>query len=261
MNEVEKQKIAFFREIIFSIDNNELEKAKQYLLKVPKEEYCSFFYNRITEKELAKDIKEKYLDTGRYALENEEYELAYDYLTAGLYLSNNPLFYYYLGKLFYKLNKLSKAMGYFNKYRNVGSLKLNKCYFYLFLISKRKKLSGSGEYLGKFKDIDRFLDITFKTRNPNKKHNRRKKDKIETIKEIENDYSFYEEDKEEADDTIAYEDLDLKNKLEFIKNLLLLKKEKEANKLLRNLKAETKEEKQLVKQLENNKRIYLNKSK
>ena len=188
MNNFEKEKINFFREIISCIDNNELEKAKQYLSQVPQNTDCSFFYNRIAEKQLATEVKEKYLDTGRYALEIEEYELAYDYFTAGLYVSNNPLFYYYLGKLFYKLNRLSKAMSYFNKYQNIGSLKLNKCYFYLFLISKRKKLAGSGEYLGKFKDIDRFLDITFKTRNPNKEHRRKKKEK--KIKSIEEDNSL-----------------------------------------------------------------------
>ncbi len=254
MDNIKEKDKKYFQKIITLIDNNEIEKAKGYLKVIAYVPYKDFFYNRITEKELSKEIKEKYLDVGRYALEIEEYDVAYDYFKAGLYLSENPLFYYYLGKLFYKLDMLTTSSNYLNKYRFTGSLKLNKCYFYLFLICKMKNCKTANKYFAKYNDINEFLEIEFKTRNPNRTKNRNRKRKEEKI--IAEIFSNNKEEK-----IASCDKEDLKEQLEYIKNLLLQRKEKEANKLLRNLKAETKEEKQLIKQLENNKKLYLNKSK
>ena len=97
MDNIKEKDKKYFQKIITFIDNDEIDKAKACLEVIPHIPYKSFFYNRIIEKKLSKEIKEKYLDVGRYALEIEEYYIAYDYFKAGLYLSENPLFYYYLG--------------------------------------------------------------------------------------------------------------------------------------------------------------------
>lgn len=151
---------------------------------------------------------------------------------------------------------LDTASKYLNTYRFTGSLKLNKCYFYLFLIGKMKNYKTANKYFNKCKNINNFLGIDFKSRNPNRTKNRNRKKREEKIiaksKISPNDRVV---------ETPSYVNNDLKEQLEYIKSLLLQKKEKEANKLLRNLKAETKDEKKLIKQLENNKKLYLNKSK
>ncbi len=237
MQNINSKKLKYFRKVITFIDNDEIDKAKAYLNNLPQVPYKKFFYNRIEEKKLPLDIKERFLDTGRYALELHEYESATDYFEAGKYVSNNPIFDYYLGKTYYKCNYLETSLFYLNNYRFTGSLKLNKCYFYIFLISKMLEFKNTKRYIDKCRDINKFLSIEFKSRNPNKKK------------------------KKPTKKNIPYEDLAFKEQLEYIKKLLLQRKEKEANKLLRNIKTTSKNEREKVLQLEKNKKLYLNKAK
>ena len=241
----------YYQNIVKLIDNNDIEQATK-IISQNNFSYRSYFNNRILEKQLDPSIKKTYLDSARYLLKLQEYELAYDYLEAGRYLSsNNALFSYYLGKLFFKMDYYDSALKYLLDYKQRGSLKLNKCYLYLF--AKSKDYKTVSKYKTKLNELNNFLDIEFTLKNSNNYNKTANEKAIEKISE------FSEEVK--LDKQKLYSEYSLQEKLEYIKELLINKREKVANKLLTSLKATNQEEKELIKQLNNNKKLYLNRLK
>ncbi len=232
------------RKVLSLIKLNRLKEATK-LLEESSIHNKKYFSNMIKEKKLRKDVKERFLDTGRYALELHEYEEAFYYFLAGKYVSSNPIFDYYLGKTTYKKGYPRGALNYFNEYRKRGSIKLNKCYFYLYLVTKFLRYPTCEYYYQWMHDINDFLQIEFIVKS--------KEEKV-----VEEDIIFKE------DPVLSekpYEEYSLEEKLVYIKNLLLSKREKEATKLLNKLQTTSKQERKKINQLINNKKLYLNKAK
>lgn len=98
-----------------------------------------------------KNMYDRCLKVGRYALEIHEYETAYYYFTAGKYVANNPIFYYYIGKTFYKMKRFSKAKEYFEIYNLIGGEKIEKNTFYLLKIAE--KCENSNYYSAMYKKL------------------------------------------------------------------------------------------------------------
>ena len=234
-----KKNIDFYRNIINLIDSKQLKEAESIIKNNPGISKKYYFLERIEEQKLPAKIKQKYLDIGRYALEIEEYKIAYDYFLAGKYLSKNPIFDYYIGKTFYKAGEFTEALYYFDTYAANGSLKLEECYVYLFLITKWKGYETSNGYLRSVQKLDYLLENNLSYRDMIAKE-----EKALPVEEIS-----YEENKE------------FKKTLKKIKKLLLQNQEKEANKLLKNLKPTNKDEKRKIDTLINNRKLYLNKLK
>ena len=246
MHNISNKKKKYFRQIIKFLDENDIYRAKNWLDVLPQVPYKKYFYNRIKEKETSPVVTNKYLDLGRNALIENNFELAYDYFTAGKYLTENPLFDYYLGKTFFTCDMLEVAMNYFNDYRFTGSIKLNKCYFYLFIIATRLGYKTNKKYIQKVREINDFLNLDFSSK---KKH----EEKINLPSKEPKEDSCKEE--------VNLHDEELQEKLEYIKSLLLRKKEHEANNLLKKIKVSSKKEREILNQFEKNKRLYLNKAK
>lgn len=111
-----------------SIKNNNSKYLKR---KIEEQEHYDNmdeeFYNKIL----------LYLNNGRNCLMHEDYYNAYNYFMAGKYLTNDRIFDYYLGKIYYKCRNYKVAKKYFEEYAKVGYWKLGKCYFYLCFIEKK----------------------------------------------------------------------------------------------------------------------------
>lgn len=153
-----KKTIDFYRYVISLIDSGQTKEAKEIINNNPDMDKKYYFLERIQEQELSAKIKQKYLDVGCYALEIEEYKIAYDYFLAGKYLSGNPIFDFYIGKTFYKAGNFLEALYYFDNYTLNGSLKLEECYVYLYLITKLRDIEASNSYLKNIQKIDYLLE-------------------------------------------------------------------------------------------------------
>ena len=85
---------------------------------------------------------EEIIDSIRICLENECYDSACEIAHQGLSITSNPIFYYYLGKIYYKKRELDVALEYFNIYKSVSINKYPKVQIYIYhiyLVQKRKK--------------------------------------------------------------------------------------------------------------------------
>ncbi len=86
-------------------------------------------YNELSEDQ--KKIFAKAKEMGKMYLEIKNFREAYDWYTMGLYVTKHPVFYYYIGKTFYKLGKNLEARSWFNDYRVCGGEKFTKSMLYL----------------------------------------------------------------------------------------------------------------------------------
>lgn len=220
-----------YQDVLSLIDKKKFTDAIKIM---EKEEFYKkrFFYNRINELSISKNIKNNFLEVGKYALSTDDYETAYDYFSAGKYLSDNPLFDYYLGECCFHTGNYTFATEYFDNYTLDGSLKLNNAYAYLYIISKMRGYEISKVYLSRCRKLDEFLDTNYALQAE----------------------EFFKEQVELSTNLFNTE-------IDKIKELLLTNRKKEADKMLINIKPITKEQKEVVKQLIKNKKLYLNKLK
>ena len=82
---------------------------------------------------------------------------ALDAYTWGLYVTNAPIFYYYIGKILYKQCRFGEANSYLKKYIELGGSKLDKAYLYLSKIAekygKKKKSVSYSRYVEYCNDV------------------------------------------------------------------------------------------------------------
>jgi len=97
------------------------------------------------------------ISKGSYYYHEYDLENTYDYYTLGLYVTEAPIFYYYIGKIYYKCNMYKDAMYYFEQYIKLGTTKINKAYLYLSKISekfkKEKKSVNYSKYVQMTNDL------------------------------------------------------------------------------------------------------------
>lgn len=132
------------------IKNNYLLEASQFLkqMKIYKEDKDAVsllkkaFQNQEKYQSLTDEQKEVYEDAvfyGHSYYELEEYETAYDIYEWAYYLTEQPVFIYYIGKMLYKHKNYQDAESYFLDYLKKGDSKVSKAYLYLCLIEKKRR--------------------------------------------------------------------------------------------------------------------------
>lgn len=85
-----------------------------------------------------KNVYHKSISLGHSYYEMQDYITAYDIYSWGYYITNDPIFLYYIGKMLYKIDNYEEAEKYFKEYLKNGSTKAAKAYIYLSAIEKRK---------------------------------------------------------------------------------------------------------------------------
>ena len=183
----------------------------------------------------------------------EKLEEAYDYYLAGLYVTQHNIFNYYLGKMCYKNSHIDEACEYFEEYIKNGGEKLSKALLYLNRIYKIKKIKDKPQVFSeRITELTRFFDNEFEYKN------------IPIIEdyyfEIESEDNIKNVSEDEIDNTKKDVDINLEEKLETIKKLILAHQDKKADKILLELEREknnmNREDKQILLQFQKNKKLY-----
>ena len=96
----------------------------------------------------------EYIELIREALTLEEYFNVYDLCEMGFYLTGLPIFKYYEGKMFYKMEEYGLCIKTLDDYLKNGASKTSKAYLYL---------SGSYYHLNKLKDSRKYASKVYGT--------------------------------------------------------------------------------------------------
>lgn len=213
------------------------------------------FYLALSENQ--KDLNDYYLDAGRKALKENNYALAYDYFQAGKYLTENKLFYYYIGKTLYRSGNYAEAKKNFQLYNKEGATKIQKSYHYLLQIAKyEKNFSSIEKYRKKLNILNKNFSTYFA---PSMKTSKTSTDidysKISAMHNLKEHFDFEKEDFIPED---VSSNIPLIQYLEKLKEMLQQKQIQKVNKILNKIKPQTSEEKSLLKQFIKNKKLYLN---
>ena len=124
-----------------------------------------YLKNKINEerayKELGKEQKEIYakaITKGREQYHDNNLSAAYDYYAYGKYITNHPIFDYYIGKILYKYKNNDEAYKYFKVYIEKGGEKYLKALLYLAAIEVSNKKIKSAK---KIRDLQQLIINTF----------------------------------------------------------------------------------------------------
>lgn len=124
-----------------------------------------YLKNKINEErayqELGKEQKEAYakaITKGREQYHDNNLSTAYDYYTYGKYITNHPIFDYYIGKILYKNENKDEAYKYFKNYIENGGEKYLKVLLYLGVIEGSNKKIKSAK---KIRDLQKLIIDTF----------------------------------------------------------------------------------------------------
>ena len=146
-----------------------------------------YLKNKINEerayKELGKEQKEIYakaITKGREQYHDNNLSAAYDYYAYGKYITNHPIFDYYIGKILFKAQKQDEAYKYFKIYIKNGGEKYLKALLYLAATECFHKRIKSAK---KIIDLQKLIINTF-----NIDFEIAKLDRI--IKQVKNDKDF-----------------------------------------------------------------------
>ena len=102
----------------------------------------------------AKNRVNEYIELIREAFTLEEYFNVYDLCEMGFYLTGLPIFKYYEGKMFYKMEEYGLCIKTLDEYLKNGASKTSKAYLYL---------SGSYYHLNKLKDSRKYASKVYGT--------------------------------------------------------------------------------------------------
>lgn len=224
----------------------ESKESKEYSLEI------KYLENKIKEKQLYNNLSDKrkeyynfYVESGRKACREKNYQEALVCYEAGQYATKHPIFNYYIGKIYFYKNRYKEAEEKLLQYIEDGGSKLSKAYLYLSYIYNA---------MGLFKDkIKANLNCS-------------KLNKVYTIDSIKSDFEL----KKQVDDNINefdfFEDnekIRFNKELKRIKELYIQGNVKQADKLLTQLEKNTTDnkDKEKIKTLYRNKTLYKNKSK
>lgn len=96
----------------------------------------------------------EYIELIREAFTLEEYFNIYDLCEMGFYLTGLPIFKYYEGKMFYKMEEYGLCIKTLDEYLKNGASKTSKAYLYL---------SGSYYHLNKLNDSRKYASKVYET--------------------------------------------------------------------------------------------------
>lgn len=96
----------------------------------------------------------EYIELIRETFTLEEYFNVYDLCEMGFYLTGLPIFKYYEGKMFYKMEEYGLCIKTLDEYLKNGASKTSKAYLYL---------SGSYYHLNKLKDSRKYASKVYGT--------------------------------------------------------------------------------------------------
>lgn len=255
------------KEIKFLIDNDMLDLAEERLKKV--NQFWDYSSKKIQinllnryldeQKELVKlkeenlyDTYEKFKNAGKLNNYYEDYYTAYQYFTAGYYLTKANIFKFYAAKCLFYIGKTEKAAKMLLEYNEKGYSKLLKSYRLLAnckcLNCKTRRKLKKEYYLSK-----QVID-------PNGDDSKNKFDS-----DIDENF-FYEENRFDDNDTILNEFEELSNidKLKYIKKLYQISNQNTADRLLKQYEKEISKDKSVnqdLMQLKKNKALYINQGK
>ena len=148
-----KNKLLTFDEMLNYIDKlseNDPNLAEKLLNEIKKKTkqsnntFVRYLSNKIKDKKRERKMPpeqkheiEEYINLGRNALKEEDYEKAYEIFRNAYEATKQPIFKYYLGKTCYYKRNLSLAATHLNDYINVSSENYSKANLYLWVIAKR----------------------------------------------------------------------------------------------------------------------------
>lgn len=99
---------------------------------------------------------------GRFYYDKKDLYTAYDIYSWAYYLTNQPIFLYYIGKMLFKKGKYKDAEEYLKNYIKVGDRKLSKAYLYLAAIEKiRYNYKAAKNYSIYIEETDRVYSEFF----------------------------------------------------------------------------------------------------
>lgn len=243
------------KEILATITDSRFKTETFYLESIIKEKENYLSYDKET-----KENYDRLLALGCSFLTLELFDEAYYSFEAGLYLTKDNIFNYYIGKALNKSRRKDEAIPYFQKYIKRGGQKYSKALLFLSSHYNYYNIKSGEDYVKKIKQLSLFA-INFSYIDSSSK-NQNEFDYIKSraskkIKMTPDDF------KTEIEEDLAMEDYysyDFLKKLRFIRKLLETNQIKIANKLLNELSPLTIEEKDLYQQFNKNKTLYRNKN-
>lgn len=210
--------------------------------------------NKVEEKlyqlSLPEDKKKIYDDSyknAKKALKEKKYSEALKFFKQGYQETGSITFIYYMGKTLYKAKAYDDALNCLLGYIEYGGAKYEKACLYLSSTYFRLRDSKNKlKYVNETKFVNHQLNRRFEIYNadanfpPNKKKNKTK---------------------EEVSFVSLFGNNDCSEELSLVENLYETDKIKEADKMLNNFNCSTEADRNKVKQLRNNRKLYINKNK
>lgn len=276
------------KEFFERINENNFKEARISLSKIPAtsnklKEQIIFLSNYLREKEeyfLNKNEIDSYLERANSALTNDKsYLKAINIYNEGFKETGNKLFLYYIANTYYSKGDLENTIMFLRKYTKYSYMFLCEGYYLLFKcyqdkinnhyetldfkenknlkIKLKKQKVYENEFLYKYLKIKLIKDANLFS-NPSDKMDKRTKDINLDDKEVENIIKSGKLN----DVSIIYDISGYERKITIIALLYINGFEEFANKLLKQEKDDIKNECPLLyKQLQKNKKLYLNKAK
>lgn len=141
-----KDHITFYNAIRYLIKKEYISEAKKIIASIPLYteklepqlllKDCELKKQIVSYDDRMKKIFEDNLLHGKDFFIEGQYEDAYDTFLAGYYITQSPIFLYYMGKTLYKAEKFKEAEEVLLEYVKVGGVKSAKAYIYLRNISR-----------------------------------------------------------------------------------------------------------------------------
>lgn len=192
---------------------------------------------RLSLPEEKKKIYDDSYEMGKLALKEEKYSEALKYFKQGYQETGSITFIYYMGKTLYKAESYSESLNCLLGYIEYGGTKYEKACLYISIDYLRVGDSKNRyKYLNETAFINNQLNRRFQVYH--KKHQNQKE-------------SF----------TTIFENNNCSERLSLVENLYKTGRIKEADKMLNNLTCSTEADRNKVKQLRNNRKLYVVKNK
>ena len=175
----------FLKKIIEKNTNNKsLNKIEYIKNKIQNKEQ----YNKYTEQD--RELINYYINSAKEYIEQENYEYALYTYEAGLYITKNNIFNYYIGKTYYKLENYKISNKYLLKYNEKGTEKLEKSTLYICMINSifnnkknNKKILDNLKQLSYLEDFSFELDELYDDFNEDYDKSRKVLSKINLTEE------------------------------------------------------------------------------
>lgn len=184
----DKERYIFLNNIYNSIKNKEFFYAEQLLKEIDLNEYKEFlfeikylnnflnetrYYDAIKGTNHFKDVR-TFLKGGKDSSYFDDLYNEYNYYTAGIYVTNEPIFYYLTGKLLFGIDEYKEeAVDYFKKYIELeGASKLYKAYEYLAKYYNYTNPDKSKKYYKRYNRLCLLMNINNVLYDDNSKTNK-----------------------------------------------------------------------------------------